>query len=288
MSNIMDDQQDILPEEPDGGHGYEPGTAETKNENDTGSGKKQVADKGKSDKKPMNKMVKIAGITVAVIAASVAFVAFDMSRQQHTAPKADNQAMSLDDVAQQKPSDAPAKVVADAPQQTINGVTTAPLPSANVPVTAMQPDIKPAAANQPTDNRLAMVESRLDRIEEYLSSLSKERSSAKQKKPDQKVKVTDKAKPDPVTKKVAIALPAPIAATIAQQAEWVDVVDKPVQAEPKASCSYRGGINNRAWVDCDGTIHSVRRGDYLPSPYGMVSGVNDQSGSVSTAGGVIQ
>jgi hypothetical protein len=321
----MDDQQDALPEYTDSDYGYESDTGaaevETKKNTDITS-KKPVTDTGKADKKPMNRMVKIAMIAVAVIAASAIFVALDMRRQQHVAPmvgSGSHESLSLDDAAQQKPvADAPANV--DQPHA-VNGVVSTPLTPANVPVSTAQQtpisttpeqpkpaqstvataatspqkidanQVKPAVTDNQTDSRLAMVEARLDRIEKYLSSLSRERSSARQKKPNHHKKIADKTLHE---NKAMNKVTTPEVNNDTHAAKEVEStsslsVAQPVkQDEPKASCSYRGGINNRAWVDCDGTIYSVRRGDYLPLPYGMVSGVNDQSGSVNTAGGVIQ
>lgn len=78
------------------------------------------------------------------------------------------------------------------------------------------------------------------------------------------------------------------------------VVEKPVQPAPeppkedlpRSHCEFKGSLVNRAWLDCDGKLISVKAGDPLPYPYREVVKVNDgqsSGGSVlTTAGGVIE
>ena len=74
------------------------------------------------------------------------------------------------------------------------------------------------------------------------------------------------------------------------------LVEKPVQPAPeppkedlpRAHCEFKGSLVNRAWLDCDGKLISVKAGDPLPYPYREVTKVNDgqsSGGSVLTTGG---
>lgn len=71
-------------------------------------------------------------------------------------------------------------------------------------------------------------------------------------------------------------------------------VEKVVEPEitvaeiPRANCIYLGALNSRAWVSCDETLVTVKKGDMLPYPYGEVESVDDSLGVVTTKGGVIR
>ena len=59
------------------------------------------------------------------------------------------------------------------------------------------------------------------------------------------------------------------------------------QAAAASKCEYLGGLDNRAWISCNGSIQSVQKGDRVSDGHGIVMNVDAQSGEVSTSSGEV-
>lgn len=263
----------------------------------------------KPAKKPMKKAVKIAIGAVGAVVAMVGFVAFDMQRQQSASSPAlaDDPAMSAAEAFPAAAITQPAPLASASSVEPSTTVTTA----ASSVIAASQAVSQPVSV--PYDEvKMSEVEqtqnARLDRIEAFLMS-NKNAATKPQPKESRSVQpVSGKNAPDKKRNTghhVADSKPgkpgkpggsncsdehaSKLSAANQKPVASIPTYIEPVPVVKRAICEYRGGINNRAWVTCDDELRSVKRGDALPYPYGVVTDVNDQAGSVSTsAGGIIQ
>lgn len=206
--------------------------------------------------------------------------------------KAQTQANDVSLAPSNTPRQAPAaQLTAVQPVPPATETAIAPAASA-VPAAsaAMSTASAPAA-----DTRYDSLEARVARIENYLSKAAT--PAVSEKKKDAAPRVTAKRKRETrEAKTVSSGKPGVLSQRAAQPVSRVDetvqvvslseieAAQKPVQP----ACKYRAALNNRAWVTCGDDLYSVKRGDVLPQPYGVVTDVNDAAGNVATSGGLIQ
>lgn len=162
------------------------------------------------------------------------------------------------------------------------------LPAAKAAETLPAAAVAAAEAQEALLDRIQALETRLARVEKQLSAHSAEmkrlRSARSTAQPVRQVKAV-RTKSQDRTKVVS--------RTTQDKQDRSPALKTAKVSQPAASCSYLGGLNNRAWVSCKTapqveTLYTVVAGDVLPHPYGKVTGVNDRSGVVTTQGGVIQ
>ena len=72
------------------------------------------------------------------------------------------------------------------------------------------------------------------------------------------------------------------------ESDYVMPAKKAEEVEPKqeavqSKCQYVGGLDNRAWISCDGSVYSVTSGDKFPG--GTVKSIDTQNGSLVTDSG---
>lgn len=72
------------------------------------------------------------------------------------------------------------------------------------------------------------------------------------------------------------------------ESDYVMPAKKSEEVEPKqeaaqSKCQYVGGLDNRAWISCDGSVYSVTSGDKFPG--GTVKSIDTQNGSLVTDSG---
>jgi hypothetical protein len=266
-----------------------------------------------SVKKPMSKNIKIAiGASVGVIASAI-FIFVNMKSQPAPQQRPAEMAQDMSDMT--APSHAPAssrahQVPASSGVQPVSSVTAGVVQSQalhNVAATpainqsqdprslqsADQPSQPSTAGSDDQEKKIELLAARVDRIETFLQKLSQEREAATQGKKSEKpvAHPSSRAASDRVKNNSAKRMakhPHPIdvlpdTAVVASSTKIATSISK-----PKLSCEYRGGINNRAWISCDGDMQSVRVGDTLPYPYGAVTAIDDKAGNITTAGGIIE
>lgn len=241
----------------------------------------------KPEKKPMPIYAKVGiGFGVAVLVFSVVYLT---SKSAHHNPPLMQQVVGRQGFDSPQPLPQQNRFAAQPVMQPINqlagSVSSAPW-AGGVPQPAPNPTIAatlPATTNVPLtpptpdntveikklNDRIDGLESKIDKIEQALSSLSGQETKKSTKSPHNKKRGYAKhTKPQ----KEAVVSPA------AEQDK------KPATPPVTTNCQYMGGLQNRAWVSCNGQVVSVEAGDKLPDG-ARVDEVDTQNAVVNLTGG---
>ncbi len=299
----------------------EPG-GEIHDQEDHGYENEVATDKETSGSQGMSKGVKIAivcGVIVVVFGAVFAIKTIKAKNAQNPAGRQFPQVAEQWQPPQAAPRPAqmqqaalPQPASANMMQSTMPGQTPTQVQVGQLGANGSPAATQPAAPNTISPDMLQKLASREDALENSVNALtaqvtrleqiieannagnSDRHQVAKQvaqehegKEPSRKrvrrVAVHHRKKVEPVVDEV---VDVNLLNSSASQKSPAKVEEKPSDEKPKVTCNYLGGLGDRAWISCGGSITSVTNGNSIDG-YGEVTKVDSLGGFIVTAGGKI-